>query len=907
MTETDKLQLYASELTIANIIGSWNEQSTSDKIIIGQLTNEKYGNWIPKIREILHQPDSPISLKDGRWSITDRKALWQVLSARLFDDNLDNFKECVVTVLTERDPVFDLPPENRFASSIHGKVLSHSKYLRKGLSDSLAFIGSYPDAFTNCSVNKAKTIAVLVVRDIFENADWILWGSLNDLLPLIAESDPNEFIKAVERALQQTPCPFDELFSQEGKGVSSRNYLTGLLWALETLAWDEQLLVRISAILGELASHDPGGNWANRPINSLTTIFLPWLPQTTASINKRKTAVTTIQRDIPEVAWKLLLNLLPKQHQTSSGSRKPIWREIIPEDWSNEVSKNEYWEQVSLYADLAVDMAIYDIDRLKELIGYFDNLPEPSFEKILKHLSSGNISARIESERLGIWTELTEYASRHRKYANAKWALSPKIVSRIENIAKSLAPSNPLNLHRRLFSGRSFDLFEEKGNWQEQYQQLEEKRQAAIKEILDYNGIDAVIQFVESVESPSDIGNSLGHIVESSIDTSLLPNLLDTKRNKLAQLIEGYVRGRYYIKGWSWVDFIDKSLWSTEQIGQFLAYLPFTEETWKRVKEILNDSENKYWHIAKVNPSQADCDLNLAIDKLIEYGRPTQAIRCFYQIMHDKQPLDITRAVKSLLLAASSNETRDSMDIYRIVEIIKYLQDNDDTNPDDLFNVEWVYLQILNRHHDARPNTLEKKLVSDPDFFCEVIRLVYRSTKEIISNKELSEQEKNIAINASTLLQGWETPPGIENGKGFSVPRFKKWLESIKKECTESGHLEVALEHVGKVLIYTPPDSDGLWINRTVAEELNKIDAEEMRKGYSMGKYNSRGPHVVDPTGKTEKKTANEFRSLAEEVDNAGYPRFAGTLRSLADSYDLETDQMIRIMNEHKEGTSNDP
>ena len=133
--------------------------------------------------------------------MTKRQELWQALGLRLFDDHLDIFKQCVVTVLTERDPQFDLIPEERYAASIHGKVLKHSHQLRKGLAESLALLGSYPSALNNCSLDKPETVAVLAVREIFANADWILWGSLNNLLPLLAEAAPNEFLCAVESAL----------------------------------------------------------------------------------------------------------------------------------------------------------------------------------------------------------------------------------------------------------------------------------------------------------------------------------------------------------------------------------------------------------------------------------------------------------------------------------------------------------------------------------------------------------------------------------------------------------------------------------------------------------------------------------------------------------------------------------
>ncbi len=888
--------VHASDLVIANLLGTWNEKNAADLEVVRKLANEEFGSWISKIREILQQPESPVALKNGRWRVTESKALWKALGARLFDDNLDNFKQCLVTVLTERDPQFDLPAEERYAASIHGKVLKYSPELRKGMAESLALLGSQPDDLTNCSQNKPETIAVLAVREIFNKADWVLWGSLNNLLPTLAEAAPDEFLRMVENALQQTPCPFDELFSQEGNGITGGNYLTGLLWALETLAWDEKFLVRVCVILGELAAHDPGGNWANRPANSLTTILLPWLPQTTASINKRKVALQTLQKEVPVVAWKLLLSLLPNQHQASSGTHKPSWRNTIPDDWKKGVNQQEYWEQVFFYAELAVSMASNDIAKLNELIGHLDNLPKPSFDKILEYLSSEDVCNKPEDERLVLWTGLTEFASKHRRFSDAKWALSTDIISKIEAVAAKLAPKNPLNLHRRLFSGRDFDLYEENDNWEEQRQKLEERRQQAIKDVLVYGGMDVVIGFAESVESPSHVGHSLGVIAEAEIDERILPALLETKNKKIAQFTSGYVWGRQQGYGWAWVDGLDKSGWSLSQVGQFLSCLPFTEEAWARATAWLGDSEGEYWVRTSANPYQALCDLGAAIDKLIEYQRPHAAVNCLYRMLYDKQPLDKSRSVKALLAAVSSVEPSYAMDAYHIVEIIKALQDDSGTDPEDLFRVEWAYLPLLDRHRGVSPKLLENRLASNPAFFCEVIRLIYRSKKEDNSEKEPSEQEKSIASNAWKLLHEWRTPPGTQPDGAFSREQFTQWLEQTKEMCAESEHLEVALSHVGRVLIYCPPDSEGLWINKAVAEALNGKDAEEMRNGFCLEVFNSRGAHIVDPTGKPEREFAEQYRQKADEVENAGYQRFAATLRSLAESYDRDAD---RIINEY--------
>ena len=317
---------YKKALVFSCLIGSWSEENCEDLSMISKIVDEDYKDWILKLRELLYVSKPLVTIKNGIWKINNRIEILKVLSNKIFDDDLIRFKNCVEKVLTERHPKFKLPPENRFTSNIYGERLSYSSNLRIGLAESLAIIGSNSEMLKYCKREHAQSIVHLVVRDILKDADWILWASLNDLLPILAEAAPKELINSVEIAIKNPSKPFLNLFPQEGdSGLTSSNYLTGLLWALETLAWDDQYLSSITVILGELASIDPGGgNWANRPINSLTTIFLPWLPQTTSSVKKRKAAIKALSLEQPQICWNLILGLLPNQHQISYGRRKPV-------------------------------------------------------------------------------------------------------------------------------------------------------------------------------------------------------------------------------------------------------------------------------------------------------------------------------------------------------------------------------------------------------------------------------------------------------------------------------------------------------------------------------------------------------------------------------------------------------
>lgn len=856
-----------------------------------------FNSWITILREVLQEQDKPLTLRNGHWEVVDRKAIWNVLGSRIFDTHLDQFKDCSVEVLTELDPQFELSPEKRYAASIHGKVLKYSSDLRQGMAETLALFGNYGNTLQNCSQRKPESIAILAIRSILDQASWQLWGSLDNLLPTLTEAAPGEFLNTVENALRQIPCPFDDLFAQEGKGIIGRNYMTGLLWALECLAWTEEYLVRVAVIFADLASHDPGGNWANRPANSLTTILLPWYPQTLAPIDKRITSIKAISTDFPDVAWKVLLSLLPKQHQASFGVHKPRWRNVIPEDWKPEVTNAEYWDQVTGYAELAVEMACSDLAKLTELVTNLDNLPKPSFDTVLEYLSSEAITGLSENQRLPLWTNLTEFARKHRRFSDATWALDDENVSKIEATANRLVPSSPEILYNRLFSHKEFDLFEKNGDWENQRKILNERRQQTIHKILNTQGLQGVIAFADKVELRDQVGWALGVIADNYIDHDLLPSYLDVENITYRQFVGSFVWSRYQRQGWQWVDGLDRTNWSLMQKCQLLICLPFEMITWNRACAWLGDSENLYWQKVSVNPYQPDIDLLFAIDKLLEVSRPQAAIDCLYSQLYKKMLLDTKRTVKALLDCISTSEPANSADSYQITELIKALQDNSNTDQDDLCKVEWAYLSLLERHSGTAPKLLEKRLATQPDFFCEVIRLIYRSNNEKDRDEDLDEKRKAIASNAWRLLNEWRRPPGLNEDGRFSSEDFEAWLQSVKQRCKDSGHLEVAMIKVGEVLFYCPADPQGLWIDQAAARALNARDAEEMRRGFRSEVFNSRGAHWVDPTGKPERDLAAHWREKANAVEDAGYARFSAILRELSESYDREAE---RIIEEHK-------
>ncbi len=879
----------ATFLAQAGLVGKWNGLNPADRAAIEIMLGKGYGEWIEILRPDTLRSDSPLIQKDEKWRVVARGEAWIVLGSRIADDDLDKFQKTAVVVLSERDPKFDIPKEDRFTASIYGKVLNHSALIRKGISETLALMGSRPNALTSCSEGKPESTAILVVRELLNKASWDRWASLDSHLPLLAEAAPDEFLDAVESVLVDlSSTPFHELFAQEGTaGIGGVNYMSGLLWALEGLAWNSDYLPRVSLILADIASVDPGGNWSNRPSNSLADIFLPWRLQTTAPFNKRKSAVEAVIREQPDVGWKLLLTLLPHNHGFTSGCHRPVWRDFIPRDWNDDVLRTVYWEQISVYIDLAVALAKSDSTKLCELIHRLSDLPKSAHDILLDYLNSKEIVSLSETDRLPLWEALEKLVRHHRKYFATDWALPEDAVNKIADTAQRLAPISPRVKYHQLFGARDFELYENIDNIDDEQKRLCEVRQAAIIEIMGNGDVDAALNFASTVAAPYEVGRSLGVIAHDEIERAVLPSLLDSEEAPLIQVVAGFIWARFGVRKTEWVDKVLERAWGAEHKAKFLTLLPFEGEIWERVSTHLTTShEALYWENAYVNPYGPRRDLTIAIEKLLEFGREGAAVKCVARMADDKSRFNESLATRALLAVLRSERGIKELDNLETVELIKCLQKSETSDKDALFYIEWNFLPWLDRFSSGSPVTLEKRLASDPAFFAEAIGLVFRSNNTIEDDhEEPDEHKKHLATNAYRLLTEWKRCPGTQDDESFSVEAFNAWLNEARRLTEESGHAEVAQIQIGHVLTCAPPDPDGLWIHNAVAEALNFRDAGEMRSGFTTQLFNDRGVHGFTH-GHEERKLACENRKKADELDARGFTRFATAMREFADQYD---------------------
>lgn len=881
---------YKRAVALASLIGAWNENFENDISEVSKVVREPYSTWIKNLQEILLIDNSPIEYREGVWFVQDRANVLLQTKAAIYDSDLSALEDTTVSILTQVDPMYELEKDKRYAAAIYNKVHPFSHNIRTGLSETIAILGC--NKHFEHAKSKIQYFSDTVIRRIFKGASWQLLASLNEYMQNIAEGSAKTFIEVINSITDSHPEIIKQLVEQEGDGITGGCYISGLLWAIEAIAWDEDNFTDAVMLLGRLAELDPGSHWGNRPINSLKDMLLPWHYQTLATLDRQKITVEQLLQEHHDIGIEVLIDLLPTNRQTTSGTIQPKYLPIFPTDWKYSVSKHDYYELTSFYVNLLISQAKGNIENILLIIPHLNVLSDEDFDNVIANMSSDEIINAQEEKKVLLWQSLFKTIKHHKKYAHTDWSMKSDKIQRLESVLNLIQPKDILDTQSPLFDiTLSYDL-EGEDDFNQMEKNLLELRKSALEKILSIDSdISQIIKLVNKVETPSLVAEALFNLDNFDFDKDIYPALLKTENKKLDNFVNSYSYYKYRKQGKQWLEKFSISVWDEELQLDFFKQLPFVPEVWAIVESYSQKLKDIYWKTVDVNPYQNDKTVEL-INYLLLYNRPIAALKCFSKLIYAKQDIESHLIIETLKLLKNSEEDKNAIDVHAIELMIQKLQIANDVDFETLAMLEWQFYPVL--QHSTKPLTLKRKLVEQPKFFMELICILYKP-------KDADIQETMPKYKESVISQAWQVLneliilPGFdETNQKFDNKIFMKWFNEVIKIAEEKNRLDVTLIHIGKNLFYTPADSDGFWIDRLIAELLNKPEYEKLRSGYSSEIINSRGVYTVDPTAKPELKFANKYRNQAKICRDNGYQRIALILDAAADIYTKEAERIIQ-------------
>lgn len=883
----------AATLAPCLLAGSWSEEREGDREVLSRLAGKPYEEFARELGRWVHEPDAPFRRVGPVWRLTAPLDAWLLLARHVNRDHLAVYRSVVFDVLGALDPSFDLPADKRWAASIHGKSAPYSGWLREHLAEGLVLLGIYGKQAAATTPGRPEDWVSTVVAELLRDICGVRWASIQDLLPLLAEAAPESVISSIEAALEGEPPPILFLFQEEGDAIFGRCNHSGLLWALENMAWNPAYLSRVVSVLGSLARLDPGGTWSNRPAASLKDILLSWQRHTAADVEERLCAIDYLVRMEPDVGWKLMIDLLPGGHDTTSGTHEPRWR-----DWAQGVSETIPVGERKQYLFALADRALVHLgdsgQRRSDLLAHLRSLPDEWGSRVIDDLDRFSRECTQEEQRVLLWGALRDLLHHHRGFPSAEWALPEQTLERLSSIYDRLSPQDPITRVGWLFDDGWPPLLDnQERDYRETQELVSAARRDAILGVYATGGFDLLLNLVRSVAYPHAVGlHSAEVLSHEEIDARIFADVLGSPEEHVAAFGGAFLVNR---REQSSNDWIDKTLarakaegWASGKRIDFCLSLPETMESWKRVHKLGAEVECGYWSKTTVWKIDNDTEaLRVAVEHLLHVRRTNSAFKLveFSNVASELSFDLLARILESLFVKA---ELGRKLAAHEIERVFKALDKTTDWNAQRAAQLEWQFLPAL-EHTGRGPKTLHEFLENDPLFFAQAVSWIYRSDKSDDQKQEEMPDDaaKNRAHAAYDLLHSWKGVPGV--GVIVDEQRLIEWIDTARTQLSITGHHRIGDQQIGKVLARVPTDEDEEWPCISVRNIVERIRSGDLERGIYIGVLNARGSTTrgLGAGGVQERELEARYSQLAKQAA-ALWPRTSSVLARLANNYAAE-------------------
>ena len=126
-------------------------------------------------------------------------------------------------------------------------------------------------------------------RNFEKKDDWRYWVSISDILTLLTEASPDEFLNKLSEICQKEEMKVFLKYLNK-KTILLLEAVTMLpssgLWSY--VPGEKDYLKRVTEILLLMSQHeDSSSNWANKPSRTLQNLYRLQMPQTSCGFNEK--------------------------------------------------------------------------------------------------------------------------------------------------------------------------------------------------------------------------------------------------------------------------------------------------------------------------------------------------------------------------------------------------------------------------------------------------------------------------------------------------------------------------------------------------------------------------------------------------------------------------------------------
>ncbi len=884
------------------LVGAWHAQSPSDCEILSVLAGTPYPDIEKRVAALRTFEDAPVWAVGQFRGVTSKIDAFFAVQSSVTEKDLDDFLFAAEIVLSETDPALDLPEDKRAFAAIYGKQREYSGALREGICETLVLLAIHGDTlFSERLGNIRWKVDLLIRRLLTPLAPERLLSQQHDL-PLYAEAAPEEFLRLLEEDLQKPEPQINALMKPADTAFFGGGCpRTGLLWALETLAWKPDYLLRVSLILAKLAERKITDNWANTPENTLKSIYRWWMPQTAASLAERKQVLEPLSRRAPGPAWRICIDQLDPGSTIGHHNHRPRWRNDASGAGQPDTGPENYsFRHTAL--DLVLAWPGHNAATLSDLVGIVHVLPPDDQKKVWDLTDAWAAAEQDETAKAAVREQIRRFAFTRR---GKNRRLNGGTKDRARQAYSSLTPRDVVIRHQWLFAAHwlqeSVDEIEDdRLDYSKREERVRNARVDALREIWTDKGFDGIRELTAASGASGTIGWHLANgVIDESDFSEFLTRCLAVNDAALAakidELLSGFLRKLPREIRLATLRPLTGSL-SGDQMARLLRASLFERDTWLLVDEQEPAVREAYWR--EVYPGwlhSESPDLNEAVDRLLEAGRPRAAFHTVHMSFDNVETSRLKRLLEQTGTRDSEPEGSYRLDPHYISEALSTLNGRSGVARDEMARLEFLFIRALDHTEHGIPN-LERQLVESPRLFVQILALAFKRSDDGQDPPEWrienEDQRRTLALAAYALLDKIRRIPGTDENGTIKEADLRTWVTETRALCLELGRAAIGDQKIGQVLLSASVGADGVWPCEPVRNVLEDIASREIGIGIGVAVYNARGMHRVTDDAADERALAEKYRAWSRKLA-FGHAYVASVLEEIAQRYDREAEREI--------------
>jgi addiction module HigA family antidote len=900
---------WASDTTIAAQLvrflfaGAWDEENSRDHIVLDFLgSQDGYPAIEKEFQALTLLNDAPV------WSIATRRGVLSkidllfAIAGTITRDELTNFFQVAYIVLAEDDPSLDLPEKDRWAAALYGKKRELSAALRDGIAETLVLLAVHGNTLFRERLGvDVEALTERLISEILVPLTARRFEAQERDLPTYAEASPDTFLKILEADLKSEEPASVALMRPVDSGTFARCARSGLLWALENLAWSPQTLARVVRPLGQLAEIKIEDNWSNKPIESLKGIFRAWMPQTAANLDDRCAALRLLEEHHPNIAWEICMDQFGEIHQLGHYSHKPRWRN----DGHGHGEPLTDGKEIRAFIVKAVEMALawkrHDRRTFGDLIARIYALSE-EHQQVVWELIQAWANTADDADKAWVREKIRVSVLSERAKRRGGERLSESLAKSAKAVYDTLAPKDLLNQYEWLFRDHHVEMSADElqsdvADYEKREERIAHQRTDALRIILNERGFQGILDLAEMGKAASTIGWLLvSRVLAKEQVGEFLLATQGTSANSNSWARKNLLRGALGALEDDAAVILRRlrSFLSSQALAGVLEQAPFRHSTWALVDELDEAIQATYW--SSVSPHwlrTADADQNEAVERLLKAKRPRAAFHAVHFCLKDLRPAVLYQLMIEIANGGSEPSGHYTLEPYYIDQAFALLDKSDEFSSEQMAQLEFPYIEALARKWGASEPRgvphLEAYVEKHPELFVQAVAWAYKRGDDGQDPPELQltdpEHIQNRAGRGYRFLESLRRIPGRNKADEIDGEKLFAWIRTVRQASTELARQRPADHALGVLLSHAPAGQDGVWPCEPVRMAMEKLNSRDISAGVTQGLFNARGAHWRGKGGDQERDLAEGYRRSMNALQFT-HPFVASSiLKHMVDTY----------------------